>query len=170
MNVLGQPKFSITSVILSFIHDRSIFRINDSNQTIQQVGNMSIISFYQGLLQAFPDTLAVSKKVKTFTVDQFFVIQFKSQHIATEISAAYTLRCLYPLEHVPDNITCADFMKISDPAEKQRLIEYEMNILASGKQLEVTTNVVTTIYIDPKVNKVVLYDLGYRVVSFKSSG
>lgn len=155
----------LTSVIRRFVHPRCLFRVNDTIQTVQYFGNESVISFYNGVLQAFPDTVVVSKKVKTFVADKFLVLQTKAQHVGTELSGAFTVECL----NLGMHLETAQYMKITDPDLKQKLIDIEKAILASGRKVVTTCDVVTTIYIDPKINKVVLYDIGFRVISFRPS-
>lgn len=162
---------NMAAVFNKYMHERCLFRVNDTLTISEFVGTDCITAFFASLLHAYPDAVLTSRKVKAFTVDQYIVIQCKLVFVGTEVTptAAKELLCHKAHEDDVDH-KAADFMLNLSPEEREQMLRYEEEIEKSGKKKQMTCKSLFTMYIDPAVNRSVLNDTAYRVVGIRGLG
>jgi hypothetical protein len=157
---------SVAELVNKCTHNRSIFRMKNPAETVEAVGTDALVTFYGSLLHVFPDAIILTKKVKTFQHEQFYVIQEKIEFTGTQFSKEVARKVFCPPPS-PMFDHQADYMDVSDE-EKEKFRALEESILQNGRKVQVCNKAVMTFYIDPAANRIVLSDLIYKLVSFRA--
>lgn len=142
-------------------HSRSIFRVRNPAESVDNVGVDSLLTFYASLLEVFPDGIILVKKGKTFQIDQFYVVQVKIEFTGTQLSRDVARSLLLRnFDHA------ADFMTV-DGDIKMKLKALEDQMLDNGQKLQLFNKATFSFYIDLQANRIVLSDLNYKVTKFR---
>lgn len=156
----------LANLINKVTHGRSLFRLQNPINTVEFLGVDSIISFFGNLLEAYPDAIILTKKVRSFSRAQFLVIEEKVEFTGTQFSKDLS-RSLLNQHGQSSSKYQADYMTVSEE-ERIKFKALEDEVARNGRSLQIFNKAIMNYYIDPAANRIVLTDLKHKVINLRA--